>query len=194
MIFDENGYEEALSATQAMADLTAKTVGKIYIDVALFKECYISAKYSCDFHGTSGPASHIKQIGHLVFWILKLRPFSLGYAFAEQLACVLKLKDFMSLIEKDYKTQKQRSALFFINEHLAIVIAQHLIDKGFDDIIAQQGDNWAEKDNLNNLKEANARRVERTAEDMAMSFREHNFASRAMAMMFHLAYSTGYES
>ena len=40
MIFDENGYEEALSATQAMADLTAKTVGKIYIDVALFKECY----------------------------------------------------------------------------------------------------------------------------------------------------------
>ena len=194
MIFEEDGYQRVLKAARTLANGAGKSLGKVLIDETLLQECHSSAEFSCNFHGNSGPANHIKQIGHLVFWILKLRPFSFSSSLSKQLAQALKLDEHLSLIEADFSEQKKRAKSFYLNEHLCIVIADHLIAKGFKDIRDQLSNNGPEKAKLEALLKANKARVERTAADMALSFREHNYSSRGMAMMLHLAYSTGYET
>ncbi len=194
MIFEDDGYDRVLKAARTLANDAGKRLGKILIDEPLLQECHSYAEFSCNFHGNSGPANHIKQIGHLTFWILKLRPFSFSSTLSKQLAQVLKLDKHLSLIEADYQEQKTRANRFYINEHLSIVIADHLINKGFKDIRDQLSGHGPEKAKLEALLKANKARVERTAGDMALSFREHNYSSRGMAMMLHLAYSTGYET
>jgi len=195
MIFTD--FEEARKEAKKFGEIAADNVGiTIQLDESIFAECFESGSASCEFHG-DGPVNHIKQASHLAFWIIKLKPSIKGTNFRDHFAKLFGIKEnVLALLEKDHVDSIKRAENFYINEYIATILAHHLIEKGYDDIKDQLEINKNMED-LNELKvllAANESRLARSSIDLVLSYREHNYSARAMATMYNLAFSTGYES
>jgi len=201
-----DNYDEVKKAAEAFGtDVSNELKLRLRLTEATFKEAFLSAQVSCGFHGEDGQANHIKQVSHIAFWVVKLKPFSLARSTGEWALDTFGMSDTWSKIDAGYKETRLKALSAEINELVAFSLADHLIAKGFEDIEAriEKGEaveyttrreqSKAVKELRSRLKE-NRDRVSRISPEIVRSFREHNYTSRALATMFHLAYSTGHES
>lgn len=203
-MFDK--YDEIKSAALVFGEKVSKKLRlKLRLNEAIFQEAIISARVSCSFHG-KGEANHIKQVSHIAFWIIKLKPFSLVKSNGEKARNTLMLTELWAVLDSAHKDDRRKALETEINEMIAMTLANHLIAKGFADIekkIEEKGDRYGFSDHaervaaineMNTRLKANQARMELILHEIVRSFREHNYTSRALATMLHLAYSTGHES
>lgn len=191
-------YEAVLKAAQKIAVKASKDLKlTIQLDEATFKESFLSAEYSSTFHGSEGEINHIKKASHMCFWIVKLKPFRASQPLADKLVERLSLpKTIINLVDADHFDKRKKASETPINEVIALALSDHLIFKGFENIekkLRESGKDADAKAMLEKLKD-NQQRVNRMVPDIILSYREHNYSSRALATMLHLAYSTGHES
>ena len=180
-------------AGKASSDLRLK----IQLDEAVFKEAFLSAEYSSTFHGSKGEINHIKKASHVCFWIIKLKPFSASQSVAEKLVEGLSIpRAIVDLVDSDHFEKRKKASEAPINEVIALALSDHLIFKGFLNIekkLTESGRDAEAKAMIEKLK-GNQARINKMVPDVILSYREHNYSSRALATMLHLAYSTGHES
>lgn len=191
-------YEAVLKAAQKIAVKASKDLKlTIQLDEAIFKEAFLSAEYSSTFHGSDGEINHIKKASHMCFWIVKLKPFSASQSLTDKLVERLSLpKTIIDMVDSDHFEKRKKASETPINEVIALALSDHLIFKGFKNIekkLCESGKDVDAKTMIAKLDE-NQKRVNRMVPDIILSYREHNYSSRALATMLHLAYSTGYES
>jgi len=163
-------------------------------DDIILRECY---EFACDFitfHGKTNKANHLKQAAHCCFWIAKLKPIQMPVPLHEYLSL---LKRFTPILKRSYMQIANRSQIstYPYNEHLAFDVAHRIIMTGYEDM-ANEFLNAGNKRDYDSLISAMAGFEDRppaAAANVVDSLRSNNYSARSMAMMFELAYSTGFE-
>jgi len=197
-LFDK--YDEVLAIARTFGSEASRELNlRVSLDEAIFKEAFISAQVTCAFHGRGAP-NHIKQVSHLCFWILKLKPFSLAPRLKDDFAGKIRISSIIDHFDTDYKERLKTALRSPINEMVALTITTDLISKGYLDIaskldrVKRPGQEKAEIDVLNERMKYNDEKVSRVFGDLVGSFREHNYSARGLAIMMGAIYSTGFES
>ena len=142
-------------------------------------------------------SNHIKKASHMSFWIVKLKPFRASQSLTDKLVERLSLpRTIIELVDSHHFEKRKKASETPINEVIALALSDHLIFKGYKNIEKKLRDSGREVDANTMLEklDQNQKRVNRMVPDIIISYREHNYSSRALATMLHLAYSTGHES
>jgi hypothetical protein len=197
-MFDK--YDEVLQIVKVIAEEAAKELDlRVSLDEAIFTEAFLSAKVSCAFHGRGDP-NHIKKATHLGFWVIKLKPFSLSPRFKTKIAAKTGIESIIENIDAAYKERLMNAMKSPINEVIGLSLIDDLIMKGYNQIAnkldsVQRGDQEkSDREDFDGQIVAIEHRYDRIFDDLVLSFREHNYSARGLAMMFCAIYSTGFES
>ncbi len=200
MLFREDGFELFTALVEEVGDDTAKTLKKgIICDALVLRECFLSARHSITFHGQGTEANHLKQAGHLCFWMSKLKPLDLttgaGEFAAELITGRTTFLGTKSVTLKPSMAQAMKhsdkiTVVFPINEYCGLLIGHTMAIKGLGLLSrqsAEAGDHIKAKHIDADIKYHTARYM-RTAHRIVKSLRTNNYSARSAATMFEWAY------
>lgn len=192
MILDsEDGNSALMKACQTVCkEINNELELHVVIDRILLQECFYSAKNSLSFYNLDEQKgiSFYKEIGHIVYWIYKLKPIRLESP-KNLLTALVRLGKAVdqSLFDEvqTYETKQAENFSYPVNERVALYMGLLLIESAQTQKLQQNKVAAAIVKRHNEiLEEAMSFIRDQLSRDIAMSFRFHTYSARGTALFF----------